>query len=187
LYFRVQLLDALPGLQGQFENVLNVWRAAIRMLCTRAAFFLRWHPASLRFGDRIEQLPKISFPYSGIRFDLLRARRPEARSGPMSKPIRRDNPAFYPMPVRLDCPATLRVSDDSGRLVRREDLPAGANLAERLRDAHETYARLGWEVSALRPGARGFAASRNDLHLLIAIRAGMLVTAAATASAATAH
>lgn len=62
---------------------------------------------------------------------------------------------LFPMPVRLDCPASLRVSDDTGRLVRREELAAGTNLAERLRSVHDTYARQGWTVSPLRLGAWG--------------------------------
>ena len=99
----------------------------------------------------------------------------------------RGHATLYPMPVRLDCPATLRVSDDAGRLVRREELAAGSNLSERLRSAHETYARQGWTVSPLRLGAWGFTAERDDRRLLIAIRVGILVSAAATASASTAH
>ena len=58
---------------------------------------------------------------------------------------------------------------------------------ERLRDAQETYRRLGWTVSGLRPGAWGFTAERGERRLLIAVRAGLLVTAAATSTAATAH
>jgi hypothetical protein len=84
------------------------------------------------------------------------------------------------MPVRLDCPATLRVSDDAGRLVRREELAAVTNLSERLRSAHETYQQQGWTVSALRLGAWGFTAERDGRRLLIAIRVGMLVSVAAT-------
>jgi len=79
------------------------------------------------------------------------------------------------------------VSDDAGRLVRREELAAGTNLSERLRGAHETYERQGWTVSALRLGAWGFTAERDGKRLLIAIRAGILVSVAATASATTAH
>ena len=91
------------------------------------------------------------------------------------------------MPIRLDCPATLRVSDDAGRLVRSEELRPGANLADRLRDAHEAYERQGWTVSALRPGAWGFTAERGDRRPLVAVRMGLLVTAAGTSTAATAH
>lgn len=94
---------------------------------------------------------------------------------------------MYPMPVRLDRPATLRVSDDQGRLVRCEELPAGANLQERLRAAHEVYLRQGWEVTAIRPGSWGFAAQKGDRRLLVAIRAGMLVGTAATAIGASAY
>jgi len=58
----------------------------------------------------------------------------------MKAATQRGHATLYPMPVRLDCPATLRVSDDAGRLVRREELPAGTNLTERPRSAHDTYA-----------------------------------------------
>jgi len=46
------------------------------------------------------------------------------------KTIKRGGPAIYPMLVRLDCPVTLRVSDDTRRLVRSEELQAGTNLTE---------------------------------------------------------
>jgi len=103
------------------------------------------------------------------------------------KTIKRGDAAFYPMTIRLDCSATLRVSDDAGRLVRSEELRPGTHLVERLRNAHETYQRLGWTVSGLRPGAWGVTAERAERRLLIAVRAGLLVTAAATSTAATAH
>lgn len=105
----------------------------------------------------------------------------------MKAATRRGNATLYPMPVRLDCPATLRVSDDAGRLVRREELVAGTNLSKRLRSAHETYARQGWTVSPLRLGAWGFGAERDGRRLLVAIRAGLLVSVTATSSATTAH
>jgi len=53
------------------------------------------------------------------------------------EPFKRGSSSLYPMPVRLKCPATLRVSDDAGWLVRSEELRADCNLVERLRDAHE--------------------------------------------------
>jgi len=43
---------------------------------------------------------------------------------PVMKTIKRGDPALYPMPIRLECTATLRVSDDAGRLVRSEELRA---------------------------------------------------------------
>jgi len=71
--------------------------------------------------------------------------------------------------------------------VRRDELPAGTNLAERLRSAHEAYERQGWKVSPLRLGAWGFTAERDARRLLVAIRAGILVSVAATSSATTTH
>jgi hypothetical protein len=51
----------------------------------------------------------------------------------------------------------------------------------------ETYRRLGWTVSALRPGAWAFTAERAGRRLMIALRAGLLLTEAATSIAAKAH
>jgi hypothetical protein len=59
------------------------------------------------------------------------------------------------MPSRLDNDALLRVSDQGGRIVRHETLPAGTDLRERLRLAHENYQRQGWEVGELRSGPMG--------------------------------
>jgi hypothetical protein len=62
------------------------------------------------------------------------------------------------MPVRLETDALLRVSDQAGRIVRREPLPAGTDLRERLRIAHENYGRQGWTVGPLSPGQWAFMA-----------------------------
>jgi hypothetical protein len=75
------------------------------------------------------------------------------------------------MPVRLETDARLRVSDQAGRIVRSERLPAGTALRERLQLAHENYARQGWTVGALAPGQWAFLAQKADRRLLIAIRA----------------
>jgi hypothetical protein len=75
-----------------------------------------------------------------------------------------------PMPVRLEADAQLRVSDQAGRIVRSERLPAGSDLRERLRLAHENYQRQGWAVGELRPGQWAFTAEKADRRLLIAIR-----------------
>jgi hypothetical protein len=74
------------------------------------------------------------------------------------------------MPVRLETDALLRVSDQAGRIIRSERLPAGTDLRERLRIAHENYARQGWTVGALAPGQWAFMAEKSDRRLLIAIR-----------------
>jgi hypothetical protein len=74
------------------------------------------------------------------------------------------------MPVRLGTDALLRVSDQAGRVVRSERLPAGTALRERLRIAHENYARQGWTVGARAPGQWAFMAEKADRRLLIAIR-----------------
>jgi hypothetical protein len=75
------------------------------------------------------------------------------------------------MPVRLQSDALLRVSDDAGRIVRSERLPAGTDLRERLWLAHENYERQGWTVGLLTPGQWAFMAQKVDRRLLIAIRA----------------
>jgi hypothetical protein len=74
------------------------------------------------------------------------------------------------MPVRLETDARLRVSDQAGRVVRSERLPAGTALRERLQLAHENYGRQGWAVGALRPGQWAFMAEQADRRLLVAVR-----------------
>jgi hypothetical protein len=74
------------------------------------------------------------------------------------------------MPVRLETDALLRVSDQAGRVVHSERLPASSDLRERLRIAHENYERQGWTVGALTPGQWAFMAGNADRRLLIAIR-----------------
>ena len=75
------------------------------------------------------------------------------------------------MPVRLDAEALLRVSDQGGRIVRSESLPARTDLHERLALAHEDYARQGWTVGELHAGQWAFVAEKGARRLLIAIRA----------------
>jgi hypothetical protein len=74
------------------------------------------------------------------------------------------------MRVRLEPDALLRVSDQAGRIVRRERLPAGTALRERLRTAHENYPRQGWTVGALPARQWAAMAEKGDRRLLIAIR-----------------
>jgi len=54
---------------------------------------------------------------------------------------RRGSRFVSPMPMRLGVDAVLRVSDQAGRLVRQEPLPAGTDLHARLRLAHGNTAR----------------------------------------------
>jgi hypothetical protein len=89
----------------------------------------------------------------------------------MARTRRRGSPALSPMPVRLTTDALLRVSDQAGRIVRSEPLPAGTDLRERLRIAQENYERQGWTVGALPAGQWAFMAEKADRRLLIAIRA----------------
>ena len=85
----------------------------------------------------------------------------------MRQPIRR---AICPMPVRVDGDALLRVSDQSGRIIRQEVLRAGTDLRERLLSAHQVYRQQEWAVSELRPGAWGFLADKECKRVLVAIR-----------------
>jgi hypothetical protein len=70
----------------------------------------------------------------------------------MTRPARRGPP---PMPTHLEGDALLRVSDQGGRIARTEELPHGTDLRDRLRIAHENYARQGRTVGELLPGAMG--------------------------------
>ena len=60
-----------------------------------------------------------------------------------SKTIKWGSRFGSPMPVRLDTEGLLRVSDQAGRIVRRESLPAETDLRERLAFAHENDTRQG--------------------------------------------
>jgi len=84
------------------------------------------------------------------------------------------------MPVRLGVEARLRVSDQAGRIVRTEALPAGTDLHERLALAHANYARQGWTVDEWHPGQWAFMAEKGERRLLIAIRASTDIGAEAT-------
>jgi len=74
------------------------------------------------------------------------------------------------MPPRVNSGALLRVSDDSGRILRTETLCAGSDLRDRLCIAHANYQRQGWAVNELRPGAWAFMATKGRRRLLVAIR-----------------
>jgi hypothetical protein len=83
------------------------------------------------------------------------------------------------MPVRLDVDAELRVSDQEGRIIRHEVLPAGTDLRDRLRGAHESYQLQGWTVGELRAGQWVFIADKVGRRLPIAIRDASPATASA--------
>jgi hypothetical protein len=74
------------------------------------------------------------------------------------------------MPVRLDSDALLRVSDQSGRIIRQEALGAGTDLRERLQIAHKNYQCQGWTVNELKAGQWAFVAEQGCRRLMIAIR-----------------
>jgi hypothetical protein len=84
--------------------------------------------------------------------------------------IRRGSRSISPMPVCLEVDALLRVSDQGGRIIRTEALPGGTDLRDRLRIAHENYARQGWQVGELRLGQWAIFAEKPSGRLMIAIR-----------------
>lgn len=86
-----------------------------------------------------------------------------------------------PCPCRLDTPALLRVSDQGGRVVRTEALPAGTDLRDRLRIARENYARQAWTVGDLRPGQWAFLATNGAQRLIVEIRPFEMATGAGSA------
>jgi hypothetical protein len=75
-----------------------------------------------------------------------------------------------PMPLKLEVTTWFKVTDASGRIIRSEELPAGADLPDRLRLAHRNYQLQGWIVDALMPGHWGFTAEKSGRRILIGIR-----------------
>jgi hypothetical protein len=75
-----------------------------------------------------------------------------------------------PMPLTLPVPTQFKVIDVHGRILRAEELPAGAALPDRLRLAHRNYQLQGWTVDPLRPGRWSFLAEKAGQRLLIGIR-----------------
>jgi hypothetical protein len=75
-----------------------------------------------------------------------------------------------PMPRSLQVITWFKVTDSSGRTLRSEELPAGADLPDRLRLAHRNYQLQGWTVDPLRPGRWSFIADKAGQRLLIGIR-----------------
>lgn len=98
--------------------------------------------------------------------------------------IKRGSRLVSPMPVRLATEALLRVSDQAGRVVRGEALPAGTDLHERLAVAHVNYARQGWMVGELHPGQWAFVAQKGERRLLIAMGVVTASDRAASSSSA---
>lgn len=101
----------------------------------------------------------------------------------MPQQIRRGSPAVSPMPQSMDRDASLRVSDDGGRIVRQEALPAGTDLRNRLAVARENYQRQGWSVGELRPGQWAFMVEKGGRRLMVAIREASSGFASEAASA----
>ena len=74
------------------------------------------------------------------------------------------------MPVTLAALAWLTVTDDTGRILKCEDLKPGADLHDRLRLAHRHYQLHGWTCDPLTPGLLGFGAVLGTRRLGVAIR-----------------
>jgi hypothetical protein len=92
---------------------------------------------------------------------------------PMSKAVRRGPAAIAPMPRQLDAAAHYSVRDQYGRTIRGGGLEPGTDLWQRLRDAHDAFARQGYSVSSLRNGQWAFSAVRGAQRLVVAIKAGI--------------
>src|SRR5258708_39905595 len=75
-----------------------------------------------------------------------------------------------PMPLKLEVTTWFKVIDSNGRLLRSEELPAGADLPDRLRLAHRNFQLQGWTVDPLRPGRWSFLAEKAGQRILIGIR-----------------
>jgi hypothetical protein len=75
-----------------------------------------------------------------------------------------------PMPLKLDVTTWFKVIDSSGRILRSEELPAGADLPDRLRLAHRNYQLQGWSVEPLLPGRWSFLGEKAGQRLLIGIQ-----------------
>ena len=75
-----------------------------------------------------------------------------------------------PMPRSLQVITWFKVTDSVGRTLRSEELPAGADLPDRLRLAHRNYQLQGWTVDLLRPGRWSFLAEKAGQRILIGIR-----------------
>jgi hypothetical protein len=91
----------------------------------------------------------------------------------MPKPVRRGPPAIAPMPRQLDAVAHYSVRNQYGRTLRVGALEPGTDLWQRLRDAHDAFARQGYSVSSLRNGQWAFSAVRGPQRLVVAITAGV--------------
>ena len=57
-----------------------------------------------------------------------------------------------PMPLSLQVVLWFTVTDSNGRILRSEEVRAGADLHDRLRLAHRNYQLQGWNVDPLLPG-----------------------------------
>jgi len=74
------------------------------------------------------------------------------------------------MPVTLPAPSWLTATDDAGRILRCEELKAGADLDDRLRLAHRHYQLKGWSCDPLTRASSGFGAVMGSRRLVVAIR-----------------
>jgi hypothetical protein len=84
--------------------------------------------------------------------------------------LTQDRTMNEPMPRSLQVTTWFKVMDSSGHLLRSEQVPAGTDLADRLRLAHRNYQLQGWTVDPLLPGRWSFIAEKSGQRLLIGIR-----------------
>jgi hypothetical protein len=89
-----------------------------------------------------------------------------------------------PMPLSLQVVLWFKVTDSNGRILRSEEVRAGADLHDRLRLAHRNYQLQGWNVDPLLPGRWNFFAEKAGRRILIGIRPPRPEAAYATADGA---
>jgi hypothetical protein len=75
-----------------------------------------------------------------------------------------------PMPLSLQVVLWFTVTDSNGRILRTEEVRAGADLHDRLRLAHRNYQQQGWNVEPLLSGRWNFLAEKAGRRILIGIR-----------------
>lgn len=75
-----------------------------------------------------------------------------------------------PMPLSLEVKSWFKVTDSNGRILRSEEVKAGADLRDRLRLAHRNYQLQGWTVDPLLPGRWSFVAEKAGRRIVIGIQ-----------------
>jgi hypothetical protein len=75
-----------------------------------------------------------------------------------------------PMPLSLEVNSWFKVTDSNGRILRSEEVKAGADLRDRFRLAHLNYQLQRWTVDPLLPGRWSFVAEKAGRRIVIGIQ-----------------